>query len=112
MPRQSPQLAPKSLHVTAPARAEIDQTLRHFASEAGIEVPLRFADKIDVDLFRLAATGHSGVTREWLSPGLRTHVLGDYCVYFRVTDTETCIVRFLHGHRDVSAIMFDPNGLD
>ena len=32
-----------------------------------------------------------------------------YCVYFRVTSTETRIIRFLHGSRDVSQISFAAN---
>ncbi len=55
-------------------------------------------------MFRLADVGHSGVSREWLSPGLRMTTIGRYCVYFRISQTETRIIRFLHGSRDISAI--------
>lgn len=106
MPTRPPPLGPKLLHVTAPARADIDEALTYLATKAGLQVALNFADRIDDLMFRLADVGHSGVSREWLSPGLRMTTLGRYCVYFRVTVTETRIIRFLHGSRDVSSIIF------
>jgi len=104
MPYRPPPLGPKQLHITAPARSDIDTILAHLAAEAGLNVALDFADRIDETLFNLAALGHGGVSREWLSPGLRMTTLGRYCIYFRVTDTDTRIIRFLHGARDVAAI--------
>ena len=108
MPYRPPPLGSKTLDVTAPARADIDETLAYIAKQAGLTVALRFADHIDAELHKLADIGHSGVSRQWLSPGLRMTVIGKYCVYFRLTDTTTRIVRFLHGARDVNAIIFDP----
>ncbi|HRD74692.1 MAG TPA: type II toxin-antitoxin system RelE/ParE family toxin [Hyphomicrobiaceae bacterium] len=93
--------------MTAPARADIDACLAYIAREAGLDIALRFADDIDAELSRLAWIGHSGASREWLSPGLRLHVLGNYCIYFRVTPTETRIIRFLHGAMDISRLSFD-----
>lgn len=99
-------LGPKALHVTAPARSDIDDALDYLAREASLRVALDFADEIGRELTRLADVGHSGVSREWLSPGLRMITVGRYCLYFRVTDTETRIIRVLHGARDVSHIIF------
>ncbi len=107
MPYRPPPLGPKHLHVTDPARADIDDALAHLAREAGLQVAMDFADRIDVALFKLAAIGHAGVARDWLSPGLRMTTLARYCIYFRVTPTETRIIRVLHGSRDVSQVNFD-----
>ena len=104
MPYRPPPLGPKQLHITTPARADIDEALAYLATEAGLQVALDFADRIDALMFRLADVGHSGVSREWLSPGLRMTTIGRYCVYFRISQTETRIIRFLHGSRDISAI--------
>lgn len=101
MPRRSAPLGPKRLIVTGPARTDIDEQLLHIATAADLETALRFADKIDAALAKLAFLGHSGVSRDNLSPGLRMTVLGNYCIYFRVTATDTRIIRFLHGARDV-----------
>lgn len=108
MARRPPSLGPKTLELSDSARADIDATLDHIAQQAGLEVALRFAEKIDAELSRLAFIGHSGVSRDWISDGLRMTLIGDYCVFFRLTTTTTRIVRFLHGHRDIDAIMFEP----
>ena len=105
MPTRPP-LSPKRLDISDAARADIRATIQHLAEKAGGEIATRFLQRIDDELIALAELGHSGVSREWISPGLRLHILGDYCIYFRVTDRETGIVRFLHGARDVSAIVF------
>jgi toxin ParE1/3/4 len=102
-----PPLGPKTLHVTNPARADIDEALDYLAREASVRVALDFADEIGRSLANLADLGHSGVSREWLSPGLRMTTVGRYCVYFRLTHTETRIIRVLHGARDVSQVIFD-----
>jgi plasmid stabilization system protein ParE len=106
MPSRRP-LTPKRLTISDTARGDIRETIIYLAEKAGAEVAERFLERIDAELITLAELGHSGVTREWVSPGLRMHVLGDYCIYFRVTDDETRIIRFLNGSRDVSAIVFE-----
>jgi len=40
-------------------------------------------------------------------PGLRLAVHGRYNIFFRVTDTETIIVRIVHSARDIKRIKFD-----
>ena len=107
-----PPIGPKTLHVTAPARADIDDALAYLASTAGIDTALRFAEQIDAELYRLADLGHGGASREWLSPGLRLSVLGSYSIYFRVTPTEMIIVRFVRGSRDLASIAFDADADD
>ena len=107
MPYRPPPLGPKTLKVSDPAKTDIDKILDYLAQEASVETSLRFADKIDTELSRLAATGHSGVSREWLSHGLRLTLIASYAVYFRVTSTEIVIVRVIHGSRDIAAIDFE-----
>jgi toxin ParE1/3/4 len=106
MPSRRP-LSPKRLVVSDTARGDIREVIIYLAEQAGSEVAERFLERIDAELITLAELGHSGVSREWVSPGLRMHVLGDYCIYFRVTDHETRIIRFLNGSRDVSTVVFD-----
>lgn len=107
MPYRPPPIGPKRLKLTAPARSDIDGILDYLANEAGIETALRFVDKIDAELAKLAFLGHAGVSREWLSPGLRLTVIGSYVVYFRVIGDETIILRVLHGACDVASIQFE-----
>ncbi len=110
MASKPPTLGPKALRLSHAAEADIDQIIDHIADEAGVEIAARFAARIDTELATLADLGHSGVSREWVSPGLRLTTIGVYCVYFRVTRSETLIVRILHGSRDVEAIVFDDPG--
>jgi toxin ParE1/3/4 len=66
----------------------------------------RFLAKLRSHLEHLALLGHSGVPRNELSPGLCLVVHGNYNIYFRLTPTETIIVRVLHSARDVRRFSF------
>ena len=48
--------------------------------------------------------------RDKLRPGLRPAVHGRYNIYFRVTQTETIIVRVVHSARDLQRLSFDDPG--
>jgi toxin ParE1/3/4 len=109
VPRRVPPVGLKRLEISAPAEADIDETIDHLNENAGLETALRFADKIDRDLQRLARIGHAGVSRDLISPGLRMMLLGQYCVYFRADEERICIIRFLHSARDIQSLSFsDP----
>jgi toxin ParE1/3/4 len=75
---------------------------------------LAAADRLALAIYahfdRIAATGHSGVPRDNLRPGLRLAVHGRYNIYFRVTDSEAIIVRVVHSSRDATRLQFDDNG--
>jgi toxin ParE1/3/4 len=107
MPYAPPPLGPKTLVITAPALADIEEVLAYISGRASAETALRFADQIDRELFNLADVGHTGVSRDWLASGLRMTMIGDYCVYFRVSANEIRIIRFLRGSRDIRLVSFD-----
>jgi len=107
MPRKQTPLGPKTLRLTRTAEADFDGIVDYINDEAGSKTALRFAEKLDAELARLAYLGHGGVRREAVSPGLRLAVFGNYCIYFRLTDDETIVVRILHGARDTAQISFD-----
>jgi plasmid stabilization system protein ParE len=56
---------------------------------------------------RTALIGHGGVPRDAILAGLRLVIHGRYNIYFRVTDTDTIILRVLHGARDMRRIRFE-----
>ena len=66
----------------------------------------RFVLQLYAHLEEVAKLGHSGVPRNDIDPGLRLAVHGNYNIYFRVTATETIIVRVLHSARDVRRFSF------
>jgi plasmid stabilization system protein ParE len=60
-----PPLGPKTLHVSEPARADMDEALDYLARETSLRVALDFADEIGRSLANLADLGHSGTSRGW-----------------------------------------------
>ena len=68
----------------------------------------RLSAKIDSQSELLRTSPFMGRARDELGPGLRSIVVGDYLLFYRVTDTEVIVVRFLHGRRDLPAA-FDPD---
>lgn len=65
---------------------------------------------LSAHLQSIARLGHSGVSRDNIRPGLRLATHGRYNIFFRVTDTETLIVRVVHSARDARRLQFDDNG--
>ena len=63
----------------------------------------RLASRIDQGMLRVQANPKMGRARDELRPGLRSIVVGDYLLFYRVTDDAVEIVRFLHGSRDLRA---------
>lgn len=107
MANKLPQLGPKTLRLTRASEADFDSIVDYIADEAGDATAQRFATALDAELTKLALLGHSGVSREAVSSGLRLTVFGNYCIYFRLTDDDTIIVRILHGARDIRQISFE-----
>lgn len=110
MPNNLPPLGPKTLRLTRTAEADFDSIIDYIDNEAGDVIAQRFADALDAELMKLALLGHGGVSREAVSCGLRLTVFGNYCIYFRLTEDETIIVRILHSARDTKHISFDAEG--
>lgn len=107
MSQGRPTLGPKVLRLTRAAEADLDSIIDYIADEAGVDIATKFAERIDAELANLAELGHGGTSRKWVSPGLRLTMIGAYCIYFRVSQNDTLIVRVLHGSRDVSQFSFD-----
>ena len=104
-----PSLGPKTLILSNTARADLRQILFDLGEKAGPVVAERFLIDLDTELQHLAGIGHSGASRESVSRGLRIHIYGNYCCYFRLTVDETLVVRILHGARDITKIPFEDN---
>ena len=63
MANKLPPIGPKQLHITAPAQADIDEALAYLRTSVSLRVALDLADKVGVELFRLADIGHGGISR-------------------------------------------------
>ena len=67
---------------------------------------------IENKIVSLASSGNTGVSREWLSPGLRAFPFKDRCIYFRVDAGDMQIIRILHGRQEVNSKLFAPGAKD
>ena len=45
-----------------------------------------------------------GKVREELAPGLRSFVVNQYVIFYKVIDQDILIVRALHGARDINTL--------
>ncbi len=100
-------LGPKILRIAQAADTDLDEIIDYLAAEAGDGVAQKFADDLDTALFKLAATGNPGVSREHVSPGLRMTLFKRYRIYFRTTQTDPIVIRVLHGARDIAKLTFE-----
>ncbi len=67
-----------------------------------------FIDHIDARFEMLARNPHAGRQRDELGYGIRSVVLGDYVIFYRITTPDITIMRVVHGARDIPTL-FDPS---
>ncbi len=72
---------------------------RHSESAA-----LALADGVDRKCEQLRTVPFQGRARDDLSPGLRSVLVGDYRLFYRVSDAAVEFARILHGSRDLPAV--------
>lgn len=68
------------------------------------------ADAVDRKCEQLRTVPFQGRARDDLSPGLRSVLVGDHLLFYRVSDTEVQIVRFIHGRPDLPAAIAEVDG--
>jgi toxin ParE1/3/4 len=96
--------------VSPEAEDDLSSTWRHLATESGShEIADRLVDAIAERFLLLAKFPHLGRSRDDdLRPGLRTFVVKDYVIIYRVTvEGDVVILRVLHGSRDIEALFND-----
>lgn len=87
------------------ARDEIAVAL-DYLEERSAAAAERLTAMIEERCRLLATNPFMGRARDELGPGLRSIVVGEYLLFYRITDVEVIVVRFLHGRRDLP-IAFD-----
>lgn len=100
-------MTPRILVMTASAEADLDEIYDFILADNAVAAD-RFVTALVADLHRVAHLGYTGVERGWIRPGLRLHIYGNYCAYFRVDEHHFNVVRIVHGARDIDAIIFEP----
>lgn len=95
----------RDLVITDPARKDLDDIYDYIAQDSPAAAET-FVTGLVGSLYEMADLGLTGSPRDWVRPGLRLHVHGKYCAYFRVTDDDLVVIRVVHGARDVDALSF------
>ena len=105
-------------HVIRPNAAEdLDEQLDYYETEAGLEIALRFFDAVEEAiqfLYRYPDAGSPKAfanprlkdLRSWPIPGFENIRL----YYFRSDENTLCIVRVLHGKRDLARVFKEEQG--
>jgi len=70
----------------------------------------RLVSQLDEKCRLLGQFPGMGRARDELAAGLRSLVVEQYIVFYRLTSDAVQVVRILHGRRDIESIMKDPGG--
>lgn len=89
------------VRVSRDARSDLDEIWMYIARD-DVGAANRFVDELTSRLPVLAASPGMGRAREELGAGLRSHVFGNYLIYYRETPPGIFVLRILHGARDVN----------
>lgn len=94
-------------HRVAPeAEAELDDVWYYVTSASGsLEIADRLVDSIADRFFLLSRYPHLGRPRdEDLRPGLRSFVVGEYTIIYRIEGEDVLILHVTHASRDLAAL--------
>lgn len=83
------------------ARADLDDIWLYVARNRGEETADSLIDVITDRFLMLAAMPGSGRKRGEILPGLRSHPVGNYVIFYRQRRNWVEIIRVLHGARDI-----------
>jgi len=94
------------LPVTRTEKAEADlEAILDYLEERSPQAADRLAAAIDRQCELLGQFPEMGRTREELAPGLRSVIVGQYVLFYRVTPAAIEVIRILHGARDIEAAL-------
>ena len=90
-------------HLAPEVETELDEIWFRIASESeSLEIADRFIDTITSRFWTLARNPYIGRRRdEDLRPGLRSFLVGDYVILYRIHGKSVHILHVLHGARDL-----------
>jgi toxin ParE1/3/4 len=95
--------------VAPQAESDLDEIWYFLATQSSsIDVADRVIDSITARFAQLALQPYIGRRRdEDLRPGVRSFVVGDYVIAYRVDGDNVLILRVLRGSRDIEALFRD-----
>jgi toxin ParE1/3/4 len=89
---------------------QADQDLIELSAYVSTDSPqagFRLIDRVFQKCQLLAENPALGVRRDELSPGLRSHVVGNYLVFYEPTEYGIQVIRIVHGARDLESLFSD-----
>lgn len=95
-----------SYALTGRARKDLDD-INDFIAEDNPQAANRFLDAFDRKCRNLAQFPEMGKRWNEINPPLRSFPLGQYLIFYRLTEQGVEVVRVLSGYRDIEAIFAD-----
>lgn len=97
-----------ALDVTRSPRARLDLIeVWHYIAEDNEAAASAMLRRVDQVTRMLSERPHAGRSRKELNPEIRSFPVGNYVVFYRVTDRAIDIVRVLSSFRDIDRDYFD-----
>lgn len=90
--------------VSRDAKADLDETWLYVAQRDGVEAAQRHIERLTSKFALLAGMPEMGRRRDELKPGIRSHPVGDYIIYYRFEKSIVTILRVVHGARDIESL--------
>ena len=99
--------------VAPQAESDLDEIWHFLATQSSnIDIADRVIDSITARFALLARQPYIGRRRdEDLRPGVRSFVVGDYVIAYRVDGDNVLVLRVLRGSRDIEALFRDELGV-
>jgi toxin ParE1/3/4 len=93
-------------HRLAPeAEADLDELWFYVARNASVHTADRLIDSITARFLLLAQHPRAGRRRDELRPGVRSFVVGQYVVFYRIDGQDVLIQRVIRSSRDLDALL-------
>ena len=89
----------KRLRVTRDAERDLDEIWLHIARDSA-DAANHFVDELAARFVLIVSSPEMGRSRDEVKPGVRSHPVGSYVIYYRVTRAYISILHIIHGARD------------
>jgi toxin ParE1/3/4 len=93
----------KRVRVTRDAKRDVDE-IWLFVARDSVDAANRLIDEIAHRFLLIGSSPEMGRIRDNLKPGLRSHPVDNYVIYYRETRPHISIVRVVHGARDIKRL--------
>src|SRR5262245_51750682 len=97
-------LSNRSLRIAPAARRDIRLILRNTLQRWGADQRDAYRERLNDALLELTRFPEMGRARDEVSQGLRSQIVGEHVVYYRVSEQFVRILRIVHPRMDVASM--------